>query len=44
MFSNGVISKAFFIYLFVYYFSLDGPLFAFMKLYSYRVLLNRANR
>ena len=35
--------KAFFIYLFVYYFFLDRPQFALMKLYNIRVLLNRAN-
>jgi len=27
----------------VYYFVLDRPLFAFMKLYNIRILLNRAN-
>jgi len=39
---NVRISKAFFIYLFVYYF-LDRPQFALMKLYNIWVLLNRAN-
>jgi len=37
------IFKAFFIYLFVYYFVFDRPQFALMKLYNMRVLLNRAN-
>jgi len=37
-----VFLRHFFIYLFVYYFFLGGPLFAFMKLYNIRVLLNRA--
>ena len=37
------IFKAFFIYLFVYYFVLDRSQFALMKLYNIRVLLNRAN-
>jgi len=37
------IFNAFFIYLFVYYFVVDRPQFAFMKLYNIRVLLNRAN-
>jgi len=37
-----VFSKAFFIYLFVYYF-LDRPQFVLMKLYNIRVPLNRAN-
>jgi len=29
--------------MFVYYFVLDRPLFALIKLYNIRVLLNRAN-
>jgi len=37
------IFKAFFICLFVCYFVLDRPQFAFMKLYNIGVLLNRAN-
>jgi len=37
------IFKAFFIYLFVYYFVLDRPQFSLMKLYNIRVLLNRAS-
>jgi len=37
------ISKAFIISLFVHHFVLDGPQFAFMKLYNMRILLNRAN-
>ena len=40
---NVRIFKAFFIYLFVYYFVLDRPQFALMKLYNIRVLLKRAN-
>jgi len=40
---NVRISKAFFIYLFVYHFFLDKPQFALMKLYNIKVLLNRAN-
>ena len=40
---NVRISKAFLICLCVYYFVLDGPLFAFMKFYNSRVMLNRAN-
>jgi len=39
----GDIFKAFFIYLFVYYFVFDRLQFALMKLYNIRVLLNRAN-
>ena len=35
--------KAFFVYLFVYYFVLDRPQFALMKLYNIRVPLNRGN-
>jgi len=37
------IFKAFFIYLFVYYFVLDRPQFALMKFHNIRVLFNRAN-
>ena len=40
---NVRIFKAFFVYLFVYYFVLDKPQFALMKLYNIRVQLNRAN-
>jgi len=40
---NVRIFKAFFVYLFVYYFVLDRPQFAFMKLNNIRVPLNRAN-
>jgi len=40
---NVRISKAFFIYLFVYYFVLHGRLFAFMKFYNIWVMLNRTN-
>jgi len=32
-----------FVYLFVYYFVLDRPKFALMKLYNIKVPLNRAN-
>jgi len=35
--------EAIFIYLFVYYFVLDRPQFALMKLYNIRVLLNHVN-
>jgi len=37
------IFKGIFIYLFVYYFVLDRPQCALMKLYDIRVLLNRVN-
>jgi len=40
---NVRIFKAFFVNLFVYYFVLDRPQFALMKLYISRVPLNRAN-
>ena len=35
--------NAFFVYLFVYYFVLERPQFALMKLYNIGVLLNPAN-
>jgi len=38
-----VILRHFFVYLLVYYFVLDRPQLALMKLYNMRVLLNRAN-
>jgi len=40
---NVPIFRAFFIYLFAYYFVVDRPQFAVMKLYNIRVLSNRAN-